>query len=175
MAVSIVSGALASLFVIDFLPKSDNQMIKEFYSTETVVSVSPSDFINDLEKGQVDGLLVDLRTSGEYNAGHLVTAINIPAGQMTVPELIAAYQNLPKDKPIISYCYSSYCMLSRKAGKVLADNGLYVKHLTAGWYEINRDFSAFIVNGSEPGTLNASQHNAPSSTCSITVVGGLTC
>jgi len=91
----------------------------------------------------------------------MVTAINIPSGQMDTPQLVAAFSKLPKGTVAISYCYSSYCMLSRKVGKALADNGIYAKHLTAGWLEIARDYSGYVVNGTAPGGLSADQKINP--------------
>jgi rhodanese-related sulfurtransferase len=158
IAAAIIFGALSALVVLNYAPKSQQQMIKEFYATETAVSVSPSDFIYDLKGGKVDGLVVDLRTPSAYQAGHLVTAVNVPAGAMSEAQLVAAFERLPTDKPVITYCYSEYCMLSRNVGKALSDNGIYVEHMTAGWYEIQRDFSNYTVNGSNPGMLNATEN-----------------
>ena len=153
---SVALSAVAAYLVANYLPKSDAQAYSEFYSTETLVSVSPSDYLDDLKIGKMDGTPVDLRTKAEYEAGHLVTAVNVPATEMSTKQLVAAFSVLPQGKPFITYCYSSYCMLSRQVGNALAENGIYAKHFTAGWYEIQRDFSDYIVNGSEPGSLNAS-------------------
>ena len=153
VAASVIFGALAALFVLNYMPKSNEQLMGEFYATETAVSVSPSDYVRHLEAGTVDGLLVDLRFEEAYAAGHLVTAVNIPASSMTSAQVVEAFRALPKDKPVITYCYSSYCMLSRHVGKALADNGIYVMHLTAGGYEIMRDFGPYVVNGTSPGTF----------------------
>ncbi|VVB98869.1 Rhodanese-like domain protein [uncultured archaeon] len=147
-----ISGAVASIAINHFTPKSSEQMIAEFYATETAVGVSPADYAADLNSGILDGTAVDLRSAAEYNAGHLVTAVNIPAVSMDRAQVLAAFAALPKDKPIITYCYSGYCMLSRQVGNVLAENGMYVKHFTAGWYEINRDYPEYVVNGTQPGS-----------------------
>jgi rhodanese-related sulfurtransferase len=143
------------------LPKSGTDVFREFYATETAVSVSPSDYLYELRTGKQPGILVDLRTPDEYKAGHMVTAVNIPAGQMNESELVAAFAKLPKNMSAINYCYSSYCMLSRSVGLALADNGIHAKHLSAGWLEIARDYSTYVVNGTAPGTLSADQKINP--------------
>jgi len=148
----IVFSAASSL-----LTGGDARAYRDFYATETLVSVSPSDYLYGLRTGKPPGLLVDLRTPSEYAAGHMVTAINIPAGQMTEAEVVAAFAKLPKNQTPINYCYSSYCMLSRNVGLALANHGIYAKHMTAGWLEIARDYSNFVVNGTAPGALNANQ------------------
>ncbi|MFA6328432.1 MAG: rhodanese-like domain-containing protein [Candidatus Micrarchaeia archaeon] len=151
--VGVMTFAAASAFI----PKSNADVYRDFYATETAVSVSPSDYLFELRAGRQQGLLVDLRTPQEYANGHLVTAINIPAGQMNETEIVAAFSRLPRNTVAINYCYSSYCMLSRKVGKALADNGIYAKHLTAGWLEIARDYQSYVVNGTAAGALGANQ------------------
>ena len=143
------------------LPKSNADVFREFYSTETTVSVSPTDYLYGLRTGKQLGILVDLRTPEDYKAGHMVAAINIPAGQMDTAQIVAAFSKLPKNMTAINYCYSSDCMLSRNVGKALADNGIYAKHLTAGWLEIVRDNPGFVVNGTVPGALTADQKVNP--------------
>jgi len=151
---SVALGGILTFALLN-LPKSSEQMYREFYAAEALVGVSPSDYIDDLKMGKNDSVLVDLRSSGEYRAGHLVTAVSIPAVEMDSKQLLAAFSKLPKNKPAIMYCYSEYCMLSRQAGNALAQNGIYAKHFTAGWYEIQRDFAQYIVNGTEAGSLAA--------------------
>ena len=158
--IGAVFGALAAVSVPGMLPKSDRQMMREFYETESAVSISPSDYVRHMRAGITDGILVDLRSKGEYEKGHLVTAVNIPVGQISRSEILGAFRELPKDKAIITYCYSSYCMLSRHIGEYLAENGIYSMHLTAGWYEINRDYGDFIATGPVAGSITPAQMNS---------------
>lgn len=175
IAVSAVIGALLGAFAVGsgLVPQSQQQMIAGFYETAHAATVSPSDYIDGLQQGNPIGVLVDLRTKGEYDASHLVGAVNIPAGQMTSGQLVAAFRQLPPNETIITYCYSSYCDLSDNVGLALSQNGIYAKHMTAGWYELNRDYSSYVVNGSSPGTLNAS--SAAPGTCSPTSGGQFGC
>ena len=174
IAASIVFGGLAAYAVLNYLPQGDNRMIADFYSTEHAVSVSPADFTEHLAAGTLDGLVVDLRTPSEYAGGHLITAINIPVGSMDAKEAMDAFSALPKNETVILYCYSEYCMLSRNVGNVLAQNGIYVKHMTAGWYEIQRDFPSYVVNGSQPGVANATLGYA-ANVCAPTGNGKFSC
>jgi rhodanese-related sulfurtransferase len=150
----------------------EQRSISAYYSQEVLVSVSPTDYLKEIKSGNTGLIAVDLRSAPEYNVSHLVTSINIPAGQLTSPQLISAFDALPKDKTIITYCYSSYCMLSRNVGKVLADNGIFVKHFTAGWLEINRDYNNYIAYGKDPGILNV---NTTSGACNINDTGEFGC
>jgi len=158
-------GAVAGIFAFAaagaLFPQSNADVFREFYAAEVAVSISPSDYLYGLRTGKSPGILVDLRTPQEYAQGHMVTAVNIPAGQMDEAQLLAAFAKLPKNSTAISYCYSSYCMLSRSVGLALANNNVHAKHLTAGWLEIARDYGDFVINGTAPGTLSADQKINP--------------
>jgi phage shock protein E len=47
-------------------------------------------------------IIIDVREPSEYEAGHVVGAINIPPSQLTAgaPQLRA----IPKDAPLVVYC-----------------------------------------------------------------------
>src|SRR3989338_2272387 len=59
--------------------KSQNDFIKEFYEVENAVHVSPHSVRKSMDEGQLDVTLVDLRSPQEYEASHIIGAINIPA------------------------------------------------------------------------------------------------
>lgn len=141
----------------------EQRSIMDYYNQEVLVSMSPTDYLREIKNGNTDLIAVDLRSAVEYNVSHLVTSINIPAGQLTSKQLIDAFNRLPKDKTAITYCYSSYCMLSKKVGKTLSENEIFVKHFTAGWLEIKRDYNDYVVSGMDPGKLTVT----PSGACSI--------
>ena len=109
--------------------QTNENLVFEYYQSENAVSVSPTDFIREMQNGRTPGLAVDLRSAAEYEKAHLASSVNIPASGMTPEQLVAAFKALPQDKPIITYCYSSYCMLSRKVGKTLSENGVFVNGL----------------------------------------------
>jgi rhodanese-related sulfurtransferase len=137
-------GGTAAYFLVQM--SSDNP-IKQYYDIETAVSVSPFDYVREMESGNSSEVLVDLRNSNDYEVSHFNGSINIPAEEMSAEYLVSSFGNLSKDKTPVVFCYASYCMLGRKTGKLLADNGIYVKHLNIGWAELKRDFSKYIVNG----------------------------
>ena len=151
---------------------TNEELIKNFYLTENAVHVSPHSLRTKMMKGQTgDYVLVDLRSQEEYEREHIITAVNIPAykdpntsAYDEKDRIIGAFRALPKDKDVIVYCYSTPCMTGRKIGKMLAENGIYVKHLGIGWNEWryfwnlwNHDGEAptnvldYVVGGKEPG------------------------
>ena len=161
--VGAVFGALASSFILAQTSKSQDQLITEFYAAELAASISPASLAKALDQGTDPGTLVDLRSKSSFEAGHFKGAINIPAEELSPEQLFSAFSALPKNKPIITYCYSSYCMLSREAGNYLAGKGIYTKHLTAGWYEIQRDYPAY----TEGSSANNGDTSTPNSVCRI--------
>jgi phage shock protein E len=68
------------------------------------------------------GLLLDVRTSGEYNGGHIDGALNIPVGdlQSRLGELGS------KDRAIVVYCASGG--RSARASKMLRAKGFNEVH-----------------------------------------------
>lgn len=171
---AVAAGAVAFAVIRYQKPQepTSEELIKDFYLTENAVHVSPHSLRTKMMKGQTnDYVLVDLRSQEEYEREHIVMAVNIPAykdpntsAYDEKDRIIGAFRALPKDKDIIVYCYSTPCMTGRKIGKMLAENGIYVKHLGIGWNEWryywnlwNHDGEAptnvldYVVSGKEPG------------------------
>lgn len=72
-------------------------------------------------------ILLDIRTTGEYAAGHLPMAQSIP-----VNELEARLKELPRDKIIFIYRRSPFCIGSVRAVKLLKKAGFQAKRLQEG-------------------------------------------
>jgi len=159
-------GGTAAYFLVQM---SSENPIQQYYDIENAVSVSPFDYVSGLESGNATEVLVDLRNTRDYEAAHFNGSINIPAEEMSPEAVVSSFGNLSTDKTLVVFCYSSYCMLGRKTGKLLADNDIYVKHLNIGWAELKRDFSKYIVNGSAQTTYGGN------GSASCTGAGSLTC
>lgn len=167
---AIIGAAVTG--IITMQPKSQNELISEFYLVENAVHVSPHSLRGKMDKGVNDYVLVDLRSAQEYENEHIVSAVNIPAYKDpdtsdygAVDRIVGAFKALPKDKDIIVYCYSMPCMTGRKIGLMLVEHGIYVKHLGIGWNEWRYFWNLwnhehewnetnvmdYIATGSEPG------------------------
>jgi len=175
----VVAGQLANR------PASQNELIRDFYLTETAVHVSPHSLRKMMDKGEKSFVLVDLRSKEEYDVEHIIGAINIPAykdkdtsAYDEVDRIVGEFAKLPKNKDVIVYCYSMPCMTGRKIGKMLVEHGIYVKHLGIGWNEWryfwtlwnhegewnSTNATDYIWQGPEPG-VPKTNHN--SSACSV--------
>jgi len=167
-----LAGVVTGFLLVEFSATSQNQLIKDFYETENAVHVSPHSLRGKMDKGVDDYVLVDLRSKEEYDNEHIVGAINIPAykdkttaAYDEVQRIVGEFSKLSKDKAVIVYCYSTPCMTGRKVGLMLAEEGIYVKHLNIGWNEWRYDWQAwnhehewqatdvkdYIASGPEPG------------------------
>jgi rhodanese-related sulfurtransferase len=136
--VAVFSGTMGSLVGINIYKKYfevKTNFTKDYYDTENTVAISPATLRKMIDEKDTSYILVDLRSKEEYNAEHIVGAINVPAVTIDEKEILSSFKSLPKDKQIIVYCYSAYCMLGRQIGQVLANNGINVKDLNVGWSE----------------------------------------
>jgi phage shock protein E len=80
-----------------------------------VNEISVEEVYEIIESGQ-DYIILDVRTPDEFNEAHIEGAVLIP-----VLELNDKLNELPKDKPIITYCLSG--SRSRDAANILVENG----------------------------------------------------
>lgn len=76
--------------------------------------LSPSEYVAQFSA--VPHLLLDVRTGGEFQSGHLAGAANIP-----VEELSRRLAELPTDMPIVLYCRSGN--RSAAAARILREAG----------------------------------------------------
>lgn len=154
LACALIIGAFAGAFgaylFLSFYQQSDEYFIKEFYSIENAVHVSPHGLRKMMDKGDESYILVDLRSAEEYEKEHIVGAVNIPAYKDkdhsdygAVERIVGEFAKLPKDKDIIVYCYSIPCMTGRKIGKMLTEHDIYVKHLSIGWNDWRYDWNSW--------------------------------
>ncbi len=63
------------------------------------------------------GIFIDARDEGEFEAGHIPGAINIP--YETYEDFETALQNLPADSTLVTYCSGGECDLSTDLGDYL--------------------------------------------------------
>lgn len=136
--VALISGLLGGIIAVvavNNINDSAASRIKNTYEDEIATFVSPTTLKKMIDQKSKNYILVDLRSAPEYQAEHIVTAINIPAVSMTADQIVAAFAKFPKNKQVIIHCYSASCTLGRQIGKLLAEHGIYVNELDVGWSE----------------------------------------
>ncbi|KKB37265.1 Rhodanese-like domain protein [Bacillus thermotolerans] len=95
-----------------------------FSQKKAVTSLSQEEFVKGYRKAQ----LIDVREPGEYEAGHILGARNIPLTQLKT----RMKKEIRPDKPVYLYCQSG--MRSGRAAKTLRKNGYHdLYHLEGGF------------------------------------------
>jgi len=73
--------------------------------------------------------IIDVRSKGEFQGGHLKNSINIPLDTLEIN-----LSKLKKDKPVITCCASG--MRSASAKSILKSNGFTEVHNGGGWMSL---------------------------------------
>ena len=71
-----------------------------------------------------------MRTSEEYESGHIPGAVNLP-----LKDLKKRLGKLPKKQEIIAYCRGPYCVLAFEAVAELRKKGFKARRLEEGYPE----------------------------------------
>lgn len=98
------------------------------YLGEPVEAVSRAELLDRVRSG--DAVVVDLRPTEEYEAGHIAGAISIP-----LPELEARLDELPPGVEIVAYCRGPYCALAPEGVRLLRAAGRRARRLEDGFPE----------------------------------------
>jgi rhodanese-related sulfurtransferase/predicted transcriptional regulator len=77
-----------------------------------------------------DVVLVDVRPTDEFEAGHIDGAESIP-----IEELEQRLDELPSDREVIAYCRGPFCVMAHQAVQRLRNAGRSARRLEEGWPE----------------------------------------
>ena len=92
---------------------------------EEMEPVNRDALIQRVRKGTV--IVLDVRPTEEYQAGHIPGAISIP-----LKELEKQLSELPHDQEIVAYCRGPYCMLAVQAVQMLLKKGFHAYRMEEG-------------------------------------------
>src|SRR4051795_7074615 len=98
------------------------------YLGEDVDAIGRDELIARLRKGDV--VLVDVRPTEEFEAGHIEGARSIP-----LKELEDRLAELPGDREVVAYCRGPYCAYAHGAVRRLEAAGRKARRLEDGWPE----------------------------------------
>jgi phage shock protein E len=79
-------------------------------------------------------VILDVRTKGEFQSGHLKNSINIPVGNLE-----QNIKKLNKNRPIITCCASG--SRSASARRILKSNGFEQVYNGGSWYSLRKYMS----------------------------------
>ncbi|MGH2893749.1 MAG: rhodanese-like domain-containing protein, partial [Solirubrobacteraceae bacterium] len=98
------------------------------YLGEDVEQIDSEELLDRLGRGDV--VLVDVRPTQEYAAGHIEGALSIP-----LAELEQRLDELPDDREPIAYCRGPFCAYAHEAVRILQRSGRHARRLRDGWPE----------------------------------------
>src|ERR671927_579867 len=98
------------------------------YLGDDVDAIGRDELIARLRKGDV--VLVDVRPSEEFEAGHIRGARSIP-----LEELEDRLAELPPDREVVAYCRGPFCAYAHEAVRRLQATGRPARRLHEGWPE----------------------------------------
>ncbi len=103
-----------------------DRVVQTFLQDRTLLQpIEADELLHRLGEDQV--ILLDVRPSEEYVAGHLPQAVSVP-----LVELEARLEELPLDKEIVAYCRGPYCVFADEAVALLRTRGYRARRLEHG-------------------------------------------
>jgi rhodanese-related sulfurtransferase/DNA-binding HxlR family transcriptional regulator len=98
------------------------------YLGDDVDAVGREELVARLRNGDV--VLVDVRPTEEFQAGHIKGARSIP-----IEELKDRLAELPGDREVVAYCRGPFCAYAHEAVRQLNASGRRARRLQLGWPE----------------------------------------
>lgn len=80
-----------------------------------------------------DVIVLDVRPTAEYTAGHIAGARSIP-----IEQLAESLKAIPRDVEVVAYCRGPYCVMADDAVRLLRRRGRRARRLTDGFPEWQR-------------------------------------
>ena len=107
--------------------------------------VSREELIARVRRG--DAVVIDVRPSEEYQAGHIPGAFSVP-----LEHLEAKLDEIAPDVEVVAYCRGPLCLLAPQAVAIMRRRGLNAKRLEEGMPEW-RQAGLPVAVGTEPGVI----------------------
>lgn len=128
-----VAGLLSVLCQVADTHRADVEAVRRAHlDTEGIRLVGRAELLQEAAEGKA--LVLDVRPSEEYAAGHVPGAVSIP-----LDELADRLAEIPADTEVVAYCRGRYCVLSYNAVRLLRDSGHEAALLEDGILEWRRD------------------------------------
>lgn len=105
---------------------------ENFDGRDTLTPVRRDELFELVRRGEA--MVIDVRPPGEYSAGHIPGAVNVP-----LESLPRQLKKLPKGQEIVAYCRGPYCMLAFEAIEQLRKKGFRARRLEDGFPEWKAD------------------------------------
>jgi len=108
----------------------DLDRLREHFEIKLSAEKQLADVIDAVRDGDSNLVLLDMRGREDYQSGHIKGAWSMP-----LAEIDARYNELPRDREVVTYCYNQHCHLSTLGALKLVKHGIAAKEMNAGWNE----------------------------------------
>lgn len=103
-----------------------NHLVATFLQDRTQLApITAQELLEELQAGSV--IVLDVRPTEEYQAGHLPQAMSLP-----LADLENRLADLPQDREIVAYCRGPYCVFADEAVALLRTRGYRARRLEQG-------------------------------------------
>jgi rhodanese-related sulfurtransferase len=123
-----MSSAISHFSLVLETPPASPEEARHHFQARLSVETDASDVMLDLQRGQRGFLLIDARSSQDFEECHIPGAISLPYRKITAESTA----HFSKDLPIVTYCWSPACNAATKAAARLSALGFQVKEMLGG-------------------------------------------
>ncbi|WP_312944585.1 rhodanese-like domain-containing protein [Stutzerimonas kunmingensis] len=130
--------------LVSEIPAASPAIALSHFSRRLTFETDCSDVYQSQLAGEVDYVLVDVRSSDAFASSHVPGAINIPSRQITAERMA----DFPAQTLFVVYCAGPHCNGTHRAAKRLASLGYPVKEMlggVTGWLD-----EGLPLNGAQP-------------------------
>lgn len=110
------------------IPTADPETVLRHFKAKLAFETDCNDVFRSVESGKMDFVLLDVRGPKLYARRHVPSALNLPAGKMTVRKMA----EWPDDTLFVVYCAGPHCNGTDKAAYRLAELGKRAKVMIGG-------------------------------------------
>jgi rhodanese-related sulfurtransferase len=121
------------------------------FEARLTLETDAADVGTAVDAGDVDFVLLDVRSRAAYAAGHVPGAVSLPHGEIDAAALKALPEGL-----LVVYCWGPGCNGAQHAGAKIARLGRPVKEMLGGWEYYARE--GWPVEGERRGLYPADVH-----------------
>jgi len=113
---------------VDEYPAAPAEAAAKHFLARLSVETDVSDVVTDLERGNPNLIVLDVRSAEDYEICHVPGAVSLPHRQINA-QTTARFS---KDATLVTYCWGPACNSATKAAAKLSALGFRVKEMLGG-------------------------------------------
>jgi rhodanese-related sulfurtransferase len=116
---------MCAMSSVTAVPAAPSAEARRHFETRLALETDAADVGSAVAAGDLDFVLLDVRSRGAYAAGHIPGAISLPYAEIDADAL--------PDALLVVYCWGPGCNAAQHAGARIAALGRPVKEMLGGW------------------------------------------